>query len=185
MRVNLVYAAGFQCDQAADTVKQLRDIGPAWGSWRTWKSCNTDNVICHDLVRARELYKRAAQAVCNLYLPQKFFQPMNRPSGVNFYQGEFLQETQDLEDIIAMHLAASRSDLVLLFGFDLATLLAQSDALVNHSMTNRMGLIRQVLVANADVQWVLVDHDRDLDPAFQTIANLTRDKLENVLQLLG
>jgi len=184
VRTNIVLAAGSVIKPPL-SMDQIKNIGPTWGSWKTWKTCGTDNVICHDLGKARELYQRAIQAVCNLYLPEKFFSQMSRPINVQFYQGDFLQEVRDLEDIIALHLVADRSDLVLLFGFNAANPGMISDRFEKHCVTNRLGLLRQVMVGNPDVQWVLVDHDRTLDQAFESITNLTCDTADNVLQLLS
>ncbi len=184
MRINIVYAAGFQLPPAL-TAARMKDIGPTWGSWRTWRSCDTDNVVCHDLGQARELYQRAVQAVCNFYIPQKFYPAMNRPTGVKIYQGDFVQETVDLEDVICMHLVSDLSDLVLMFGFDLCNPGPIDDRMDRHRMTNRFGLIRQAMMSAKDVQWILVDHAQTLDTAFDTVPNLTCDTTENVLQLLG
>lgn len=184
MNINTVIAAGFAVAPPL-SVEILKNIGPTWGSWKTWGPCHTDNVICHDLFKARELLKRAIQAVCNFYLPEKFYHDLSRPTGVNFYQGDFLQDVHDLEDIIAMHLVADRSELVLLFGFDVANPGMIQDRLEKHRVTNRLGLLRQVLASNPDVQWVLVDHAKPPDAAFEALPNLTCDSLENVLQLLG
>lgn len=184
MRINIVYAADFKIT-APMTPGIIKNIAPTWGSWKTWHHCHTDNVICHDLGKARELLQRAIQAVCNFYLPEKFHQELSRPVGVQWYQGDFTQDLQDLEDIIAMHLVADRSDLVLLFGFDLANPGMIEDRFEKHRVTNRLGLLRHTIVANENTQWVLVNHTQPVDKAFEPIANLTCDNLENVLQLLG
>jgi hypothetical protein len=183
MRVNVVYASGYQLPDLIqpDTIK---NIGPTWGSWTTWTKCATDNVICHDLVKARELLRRSVQSACNFYLPQKFYQPVQRPEGIHFYQGDFQQETLELEDIIAMHLASGSADLVLLLGFDLAKPQPIDDRYQRHRVTNRLGLIRQCMMSCDQIQWVLVDHDAELDPAFQNLPNLSCDKMPNVLHLL-
>ena len=110
---------------------------------------------------------------------------MQRPSGVKLYQGDFLQEAVDLEDVICMHLVADQSDIVLMFGFDLSNPGVIDDRLELHRMTNRLGLIRQSMVAAPDVQWILVDHAQVPDSAFGTLANLACDNISNVLQLLG
>lgn len=184
MRINIVFAAGYVIPESM-SVETLKNIAPTWGSWKTWHGCNTDNVICHDLVKARELYARAIQAVCNFYLPEKFHHALSRPTGVQFYQGDFLQDVHDLEDIISMHLVADRSDLVMLFGFDLANPGMIDNRLEKHRVTNRLGLLRQIIIANSDTQWVLIDHAQATDSAFETIANLTCDSVENVLHLLS
>jgi hypothetical protein len=184
MRINIVYAAAYQ-SLSADLASRLKNIGPTWGSWRTWSTCNTDNVVCHDLGRARELHQRAIQALCNFYIPEKFYQAMQRPARVNLYQGDFTHDTTDIEDVICMHLVAESSDIVLLFGFDLANPGMPSDVMELHRLTNRFGLIRQVMASADQVQWILVDHDQSPDKAFASLPNVTCDNMENVLELLG
>jgi hypothetical protein len=183
MNINIIYAAEFDLPDH-DLPDSIKNIAPTWGSWKTWHQCRTDNVICHDLGKARELQKRSFHTVCNLYLPQKFHQLLGRPVGINYYQGEFLLDTLDLEDVISMHLVSASSDLVLMFGFDISNPGVVMDRMQKHRMTNRLGLIRQCIAANPDVQWALIDHAQDPDSAFQNLPNLTRDSLQNVLTLL-
>ena len=111
MQVNWVFADGHQLDPAID-IEKLKSIGPTWGSWRTWRSCGTDNVICHDRSKAEELLTRSFQTSCNFYIPKKYYQELNRPAGVKLYEGDFTQELDHIEDIIALHLIASTSDIV-------------------------------------------------------------------------
>ena len=184
MRITSVYAASYRPGAVLTPVK-IKDIGSTWGSWRTWQSCDTDNVICHDLSRARELLKRALQAVCNFHAPQALYQDLERAQGVRWYQGEFREDCADIEDIIAMHLAAAQSDVVLLLGFDVSTPGVITDRLEQHRVRNRLGLLRGCIQNNSAVQWVLVDHAAAPDPAFMALSNLTRDSAENVLQLLS
>jgi hypothetical protein len=87
--------------------KQIKSVGPVWGSWQTWRGCNTDNVICHQQQKSRELLDRAFQAVCNFYVPRSLYEPLGRPVGVRFYDGDFDQELDHIEDIVAMHLASA------------------------------------------------------------------------------
>ena len=183
MRINWVVAAGYDMDPAVD-IDEIKAIGPIWGSWRTWRGCQTDNVICNDLAKSRELIGRAFQAVCNFYLPKHFYQDLNRPVGVKLYDGEYLQELDDIEDIIAGHMAAAASDIVLLLGFDLAKPETTTDRLVRHRLTNRHGLLHSMVKTNQTVQWVVVDHTKDLDESYQQLPNLTCDTMANVLHLL-
>lgn len=184
MRISWVYAEGYDLDPVID-VDRIKNIGPTWGSWRTWRSCSTDNVLCHDLSKARELTQRAFHAVCNFYVPKQYYESLLRPTGINLYDGEFTHEVDSVEDIIAMHLAAQGSDIVLLLGFDLSTpVVSEDDRFARHKTLNRHGLIRSAIVNNPNVQWVVVDHSEDLDKAYQTITNLTCDRMENVIQLL-
>ena len=183
MRVNWVFADGYQLDPAVD-ITSVKGIGPTWGSWRTWRSCGTDNVICHDRGKAQELIKRAFQAVCNFHIPKKHYQDVGRPTGVKLYEGDFTQELDHIEDIIAMHLVAGASDIVLLVGFNLAPLTAPEDPFEQHKLRNYHGLIRSMIASDEVVQWVAVDHPAELDKAYQNLPNLTCDSMSNVLQLL-
>lgn len=183
MRVNWVFAHRHQLDPTID-IDTIKGIGPSWGSWRTWRSCNTENVICHDRAKAQELIGRAFQSVCNFYIPKKYYQDLNRPVGVKLYDGDFVQELDHLEDVVAMHLVSNISDIVLLGGFDFSTLPQVADQFEQHKLRNYHGLIRSVIAANETVQWVAVDHPPELDKAYQNLPNLTCDSMSNVLQLL-
>ena len=183
MRVNWVIASGYQLDPALDP-DQLKLVGPIWGSWRTWRACSTDNVICNDFPKSRELLDRAFQAVCNFYVPRKFYQDLGRPIGLKLYDGEFGQDVDHLEDIVAMHLAASVSDIVLLLGFDFAEIQLPEDQLKKHKINNWHGLIRSIIASDNRIQWVAVDHPIELDKSYQNLPNLTCDTMENALKLL-
>lgn len=184
MKISWVFAQGYSLDPTID-VNKIKDVGPTWGGWQTWRSCGTDNVICHDLSKARELVARAFHGVCNFYVPKKNYEALSRPVGIKLYEGEFVQETLAIQDIIALHLAAQNSDIVLMMGFDLSTpILPEDDRFEKHRILNHHGLIRSVIANNPTVQWVAIDHPKELDPAYKSITNLTCDKMENVIQLL-
>jgi len=183
MRINWVFASFWIPDVTID-MDGVKNTGPSWGSWKSWRACSTDNVICHDRGRAQELLNRAFQAVCNFYVPRKYYQELGRPVGIKLYDGDFLEEAPDLEDIIAMHLAAANSDIVLLAGFDFSKPMLVDDKFEMHKIKNRLGLTRQVIASNQDIQWVIVDHAAEMDTAFTELPNLTRDTVNNVLQLL-
>ena len=183
MRVSWAIAEGYEFarDGELDTIK---NVGPTWGSWKTWRGCKTDNVICHDRAKAQELIGRAFQAVCNFYIPKKYYQDLNRPVRVKLYDGDFEQELNHAEDVISLHLAAAESDIVLLLGYQLGKLDPPADAYEKHKLVNYHGLIRSTMNNNPNVQWVLIDHDGDLDKAYQNMPNLTCDTMDNVLKLL-
>ena len=183
MRINWVFAADYQIDPTVD-ISQIKNIGATWGSWRSWRSCQTDNVICDDLSKGKELLKRAFQAVCNFHVPRRYYQDLGRPVGIKLYDGQFAEQVDDIEDIIALHLVLGISDIVLLAGFDLRQPVPTNDRFEQHKIQNRLGLIRSVIQNNPEVQWVLVDHPGELDKGFQNIANLTCDQFQNVIQLL-
>ena len=183
MKINWVLSASYILPAEID-IDAIKNIGPTWGSYKSWRSCNTDNVVCNDLSKSRELLKRAFQAVCNFYVPRHFYQDLGRPVGIKLYDGEFKEECQDIEDIVAMHLAANQSDIVLLAGFDFSSPIVPEDRFEQHQLKNRMGLMRGIIATTPQTQWVLVDHDKDLDKAYKNLPNLTCDVMANVLKLL-
>lgn len=166
-------------------IKTIKQFGSLWGSWRTWRSCQTDNVICHDLAKASDLIKRDFQHQCNFYIPNSFYMNLERPNGVKIYQGEFLHEVDNREEIVALHLAASANDIVLLLGFDFSEPTKSEDRLLEHKAHNYRSLVKQVIKSNPKTQWVLIDHPKKVMLDYQDLENLTCDRFESVLQLLG
>lgn len=184
MRVSWVVAQGHSVGPGI-SIEAIKSIGALWGSWQTWREWSTDNVICHNPAKARELLDRAFQAVCNFYVPRSQYEFLKRPVGVRLYEGDYNMDVDELEDIVAMHLAGSQSDIVLMLGFDFASVTSPTNPLERHRLTNRHGLMRGTMVSNAQVQWVLIDHPRDLDKAYQNLSNLTCDTMASVLKLLA
>lgn len=183
MRINWAFADSYQLDPTVD-IARIKNIGPTWGSWRTWRGCGTDNVICHDSAKAHDLVKRAFQAVCNLYVPTRYYQELSRPVGIKLYEGDFDHELDHAEDIITLHIVSGLSDIVLMAGYDLGPLSDTTDLFERHKLTNYHGMLRSLIAQNETVQYVLVDHDPNLDKAYQNLPNLTCDKMANVLELL-
>lgn len=165
-------------------IEDIKNVGPIWSSWRAWRACHSDNVVCDDLGHARTLLVRAFQAVCNLHLPRRLYQDLTRPQGVRWYDGAYQEQVLCIDDIIAMHLSAQQSDVILLAGFDFGRSLSSGDAVQDHMTRNQKGLARQVILNNPLVQWVVLDHEPELDPAFVDITNLTCDSIQNALKLL-
>lgn len=183
IRVNWVFAEGYQLDPARN-LDRIKSIGPTWGSWRTWRSCGTDNVICHDLGKAQELTARAFHAVCNFYVPRIHYTDINRPIGVRLYDGEFIHDVDHHEDIVAAHLVSVCSDIVLLVGFDFSPAEPSSDPYQQVKHRNYRGLMRSIINSDPAVQWVAIDHARLPEEAFRAIPNFTCDEFDKVLELL-
>jgi hypothetical protein len=183
MIVNWVLNTGIELDPTVE-IRQLKDIGSLWGSWKTWRACQTDNVICHDLKRAQELIQRNFQNKCNFYIPNSDFVTLNRPQAVKIYEGEFVHDVGQQEDIVSMHLAASQADIVLLLGFDFTEPKKNEDRLQEHRAYNYRSLCKQAIKANVQTQWVLIDHPGEVMKDWNILDNLTCDSLSNVLNLL-
>lgn len=182
MRINWVFANGYQLDPTVD-VEKVKDIGSTWGGWPTWHTCGTDNVICHSQVKAKELLAYGFHTRCNFYIPTKCYQSLGNPPGVNQYQGEFEQDVDQAEDIVALHLVSPVSDLVLLAGFDFGTIVTLPDKSAQLQRQNYHGLARTV-IASGSTEWIVVGQLSEFDPLYQGLPNLTCDTMENVLQLL-
>ena len=183
MRVNWVFATGYNLDPTVN-IEQLKSCGPTWGSWGTWRGCGTDNVICHDQPKLQQLLQRNFQANCNFYMPNNLYGDLGRPQGVRIYNGEYLAELDNIEDVVALHLVAPISDIVLLAGFNLAKLIPVEDRFELHKLRNYHGLVRSTIATSPTVQWVVVDHPAELDKAYRELDNITCDTMENVLQLI-
>jgi hypothetical protein len=182
MNVNWVLADRTILDPLAD-VAAMKEIGSFWGSWRTWRSCATDNVVCHEMIKAQELIKRSFHTSCNFYMPNELFVSLDRPDGVNLYEGKFPDAVQP-EEIVAMHLAASVSDIVLLLGFDWQEQEKNPDKLTEHRAHVYRTMVKHVIEGNPEIQWVLVDHPGDIMKSMSKIPNLVKDTMDTALSLL-
>jgi hypothetical protein len=184
MNINWVISDQAELDPTVP-ISQLKNIGSIWGSWKTWRSCQTDNVICHDMSKANELIKRAFHAVCNFYISNENYKLLDSPSGVRIYEGNFQHDVDFQDEIIAMHLAASVSDIVLLIGFDFTESTTNPDKLLEHRAHNYRSLTKQVIKSNPNVQWVVVDHPSPFRKDLLELENLTKDSLNSVLGMLS
>jgi hypothetical protein len=184
MNINWAIANTYLPDPTIN-LDQLKACGAFWGGWQTWRACGTDNVICHDMSKASELIKRAFHAVCNFYIPNSLYASLDRPAGVRLYEGTFVHDLDNHEEIIALHLTAGVSDIVLLLGYDLSETEKLLDKLQEHRATNYRNLLKQAIKDNPTVQWVAVDHDKEFRKDLAQLENLTRDSLDNVIGMLA
>jgi hypothetical protein len=164
-------------------IEELKRLGAFWGSWRTWRSCQTDNVICHDQVKAAELVQREFQNSCNLYIPDSVHANLERPEGVQVYAGEFVHDVVRQEEIVAMHLAATTSDIVIMLGWDLSEREPGTDRLQANQAQHHRNLVQQAFITYNHVQWVIVDHVGPMDPNLTNLDNIVTDTLATVLNL--
>lgn len=175
MNIQWVLADDLALDPTID-IKRLKTAGALWGSWKTWRAYNTDNVICHNQSKAEELIKKAFQSTCNFYIPNSVYKALNQPLSVRLYEGDFMGHDVDRQDeLVAMNLASSICDVVLLVGFNLDF---ENE---NTKARNYKGLFLQAIKSRPDVQWILVDHNGELP----NLPNLDKDTFENVLAILN
>jgi len=183
MNIAWVLANDYVPDPTID-LAQLRACGAFWGGWQTWRASGTDNVICHNMTKASELIKRAFYTQCNFYIPNSIYTSLDRPAGVKLYEGEFVHDLDNYEEIIAMHLVAGCSDIVMMLGFDFSEPKKIEDRLQQHRAHNHRSLCKHAIINNPHTQWVLVDHPGEIMKEWNTLANLTCDSLLNCLNLL-
>ena len=164
-------------------IEKLKNIGSFWGGWRTWRAYATDNVICNDLTQSNNLIKRNFQKECNFYIPDSSYQNLGRPQGVRLYNGEFVHDVDNRDEIVSMHLVSGSSDIVLLLGFDLSEPLTNPDKLLEHRANNYRRLVRQAIADNKHVQWILVDHPDPVMKIMSNLDNLSTDTMSAVLAL--
>ena len=178
MNINWVLADDLILDPTVD-ISQLKDIGSLWGSWKTWRACATDNVICHRSVKAQEMIDKKFHTFCNFYIPNSLYTILDPLPVVQVYEGNFVHEIDRQDELVAMHLAASFSDIVLLLGFD------WTHGNANESLVDYRGLVAATIANNSDTQWVAIDQSGALHPELAKLGNLTVDTLANVLKMLS
>lgn len=184
MRISWVVADGTVLDHDVD-VEQLKHIGSVWGSYQTWRSCGTDNAVCSDSGRARDLLQREFQKKCNFYVPEDAYIDLDRPQEVRLFGGKFTFEIDHPDELIAMQLSASQNDIILLLGFDWQPKSKRADRLEEHRAQNYRTGVRHAIMDNPDTQWVLINHGEKLMDELKGLDNLTIDTLPNVLSMLS
>jgi hypothetical protein len=182
MNISWVLADSVELDPTQN-IDALKKIGSFWGSWKTWRAYQTDNVICHNLDKAKDLIKRNFQTHCNFYIPNSVYVALERPAGVRLYAGDFVHDVINQEEIVALHLAATTSDIVLLLGWDLTELPKENDKLKANQMHHHRNLINQAFKDYNQIQWVVVDHPNKLDRALTSLDNVVTDTMSAVLAL--
>jgi hypothetical protein len=183
MNISWVIADSAELDPTQN-IDALKRLGPIWGSWRTWRAYQTDNVVCHNQSKAEELVRRKFHERCNFYIPDSVNASLGRPAGVRLYAGEFVHDVIRQEEIVALHLAATTSDIVLLLGWDLAKLKPNSDRLESNQAQHHRNLLHQAIKDYGQTQWVAVDHLEPLAPSLQILENLVVDTMATVLALV-
>ena len=184
MRINWVVADATVIAPDVD-IAAVKDIASIWGSWRTWRGCSTDNVVCNDAGKARELLKRNMHEMCNMYIPESIYAELDRPRSVRLFGGQFTFAVDNQDELIAIQLVSSQSDIVLLMGFDWTEKPISSDRLIAHRASNYRKFVIDAVQNNPQVQWVLVDHPGEIGKSFASLDNLTNDSMSSVITMLA
>lgn len=182
MRFNWVLARGFAtCDK--HDWQRIQNSAPTWASTSPRK-ITAQNSICSNAAECLQLLKSAAYQRTNLYVPHDFWQEHGQPTVVRVFQATPYPNITDVDDIIALHLAAANSDIVLMLGFDLVLNTGPMDAKTAKILQDYHGLLRSLIVNTPETQFVAINQAQMLSPAYQGITNLTCDTLQAVLTLM-
>ena len=133
------------------------------------------------LFRSADLLARNFHQQCNLYLPNSAYQFLNRPRGVQLYEGNLQHDLDHPDDIVALNLAATVNDIVMLLGFDLRDPKLPEDRLLRHRMNNRFYLIKAAVENNPNVQWLAIDTPQLVSDTFTNLPNFDQDLLSTIL----
>jgi hypothetical protein len=161
-------------------VDQLKSIGSLWGSWQTWRSCQTDNVVCHNTDKAQQLIGQNFHTLCNFYIPHALYLTLETPKNIQVYQGKFAHDIEHHDELVAMHLAATTNDIVLLLGFNWPE---ATETLTTQERDYR-GLIYYAIKDNPKVQWVMIDAPNPVRSDLTNLGNFSTDSLSNVIKLM-
>lgn len=183
LRINWVLSN----NPASSTQHDIKTLSPKsqlWGGWSSWHTFMTDNIICHDHASATKLVEKKFYLSNKVYFPATFKIDFGVLPKVVYYGGEFAHEIDNCEEIVAMHLCASLSDIVLLHGFDWRNLSTHTDEFDQYKKHCYKNLVAEVIKACPNVQWVLVDHKELPFEELNGLENLCCDTLENVKTLI-
>lgn len=176
MNISWVFGDDVRIENSRD-LTAIKSIGPTWGGWRSWRYTNSDNVVCADAKKTAELLGTRFYQNCNLYLPDALRRDSEWPREVRVFGGEFPVEVERREEMIAMSLAGSISDIVLLYGFKF-----DSESWQSRDEYSR-GFIVHTL-SSLRTQWVIVDHVDEIVNEISDLSNFSTDSLINVVTLM-
>lgn len=162
----------------------MRDLGVVWGPWKSWRLCQTDNVIVNEFEDAQTLLTRKFNDVCNFWTNEDNFAKLGRPDKVNLYRQLINPDLILKDDILALALAASRYKIVLVVGYDLSTLASSAPQLDKHNKKKWIAEIKKIIKTNSNTQFVFVDLPKSAMQDFSNLENFTNDTYDNILKLL-
>lgn len=182
MRFNWVLSREFSTCEDQDW-QRIQNCAPTW-SGSGPRQITAQNTICSNAAGCLQLLKSAAYQRTNLYVPHDFWQEQGQPAVVRVFQATPYPNIPDVDDIVALHLAAAHSDIVLMLGFDLCLKIGTIDAKTAKTLQEYHGLLRSLIVNTPETQFVAIDQPQILAPSYQGIPNLTCDTLQAVLTLM-
>jgi len=183
--VKIGWALSEQIGKKVTDIDALKDVAPTWGSCSIYSDYQVDNIICNDIKQAERLIQHNIQNGVNFYIPQDNFSTLGNPPNIKTFQGSFADETINFkDDIVTMNVVTCTYDIVLLLGFKFTKPKAKAEQMDKHKQLAYLHNIKTIITENEDKQFVLVNYKGKLSNDFESIENLSRDSLTNVLELV-
>jgi len=178
------WALSEQIAKNVTNVNELKNVAPTWGSCLIYNNYNVDNIICNDIKQSEKLIKHNVQNNVNFYMPQENFNTLGKPSNIKVFQGTFNDTNiNHKDDIVTLNVVTNMYDIILLLGFKFTKPKAKSEQLEQHKQLAYLHNIKSIIEENKNKQFVLVNYKGKLSKDFDSIENLSRDSLANVLEL--
>jgi len=165
--------------------EKMKTVCPIWGSWESWRTCVTDNIIVEDFSDARRLLDRELNTKTNMWTHEENFDLLGRPETLSLHNITIDKSLRDKNDLVAMALAAARHDLVLCAGFDLSFNGQETDKLERHEQKRYLSAVANIVRGFNQTQFVFIDLPTDPAENFDDLPNFTCDNIENVLLLVS
>ena len=179
------WALSEQIGKKVVEIGTLQDVAPTWGSCSIYNDYSVDNVICNDIKQAERLIQHNVQNSVNFYMPQEDCSTLGNPANIKTFQGAFDDPNINFkDDIVTLNVVTATYDIILLLGFKFTKPKAKAEQLDKHKQLAYLHNIKTIIKDNEDKQFVLVNFKGKLSKDFDSIENLSRDSLANVLELI-
>jgi len=174
-----------QIGKKVTKIETLQDVAPTWGSCSIYNDYSIDNVICNDIKQAERAIQHNVQTDVNFYMQRDDYSTLGNPSNVKTFQGSFDDTNINFkDDIVTLNIVTGMYDIILLLGFKFTKPKAKAEQMDKHKQLAYLHNIKTIITENEDKQFVLVNYKGKLSNDFESIENLSRDSLTNVLELV-
>lgn len=164
---------------------RMKELCTVWGSYQSWRKCQTDNCVVEDFSEARRLIDRELNLKTNLWTHEENYDDLGRPEALSLHKITIDKTLQDKDDLVALALAGARYDLVMCIGFDISFHEEITDKLALHEHKRYLSAIANIVRGFDQTQFVFIDPPADPSENFAELPNITCDNIQNVLTLVS
>ena len=165
--------------------ERMKAVCAIWGSWQSWRTCATDNIIVEDFADARRLLDRELHTRTNMWTHEENFDLLGRPDTLSLHNITIDKSLRDKNDLVALALSAARHEIVMCAGFDLTFDDAETDRLERHEQKRFLSAVANIAKGFDQTQFVFIDLPGEPAENFEGLSNVTRDSMDNVLALVS